>query len=179
MVENLKLNLNKFFKSISLKKRYLQSLRKKTIALNKLKQKNYKLVNSKLLQNKHLNSLNDNIIMYIIDVTFSRSNTFLHIMDASGKLKFYCSAGHLEYKGKSKKDHFDVFKSMYHIIVTKLKFLKNKPVALHLKNVGFRRFWIIKKLKKKIFIKIIRVFNCFPFNGCRKKKIRRTKFKKK
>jgi ribosomal protein S11 len=178
VVDNLEFNLNEFLKNISIRKRYIQSLKKKTTALNNIKQKSYKLVNSTLIQNRQDYSLNDNIIMYIIDITFSRSNTFLHVMDASGKLKYYCSAGQLDYKGKNKKDHFEVFKSIYRILITKLEFLKNKPVALHLKNVGFKHFWILKKLKKKFFIKITRFFNLFPFNGCRKKKIRRKKIKK-
>ena len=37
----------------------------------------------------------------------------------------------------------------------------------------------MKKLKKKFFIKVVRSFNLYPHNGCRKKKVRRKKFKKK
>ena len=35
------------------------------------------------------------------------------------------------------------------------------------------------ELKSKFFIKTIKVFNLFPFNGCRNKKIRRKKMKTK
>ena len=172
-------NLNKFFNSISIKKRYFQNFKKKLFLLNSVKQKNYKFVNLMMLQNSFkIRLVEDNIIMYIIDLTFSQSNTFLHVMDAAGNLKFYCSAGHLNYKGKAKKGRFNVFKSIYLILITKLRFLTGKPVALHLKNVGFNRFWIIKKLKKKFFIKNVKIFNFFPFNGCRKKKVRRKKIKK-
>lgn len=176
MINNINFNLNKFLKNILIKKQYLKNLKKKMLTLNYLKQKNYKLLDSFVFKNKYSNpTISDNVVMYIIDITFSRSNTFLHVMDASGNLKFYCSAGHLDYKGKNKRVRFNVFKSIYFILITKLRFLKGKPIALHLKNVGFKRFWIVKKLKKKFFIKTIKIFNFFPFNGCRKKKVRRKK----
>lgn len=173
---------NQFFKTLHIKKQYLQNLKKQSLGLNEVKQENYKFVNKVLSQKleQQNNTLIDNVILYIIDITFSRSNTFLHVTDSSGNLKFFCSAGHLQHKGKrNKKSRFSVFKSIYHILLTKLKFLKGKPIALHLKNVGLKRFWIIKKLKIYFFIKIVKVFNLFPFNGCRKKKVKRKKFKKK
>lgn len=179
VLENSSINLNKFLKILYVKKQYLQKLKKKLDVLTELKQKNYKYV-SKLNQNNNISNDLDNVIMYIIDITFSRSNTFLHVMDSSGKLKFFCSAGHLQHKGKkNKKSRFSVFKSIYQLLITKLKFLRGKPIALHLKNVGFKRFWIIKRLKTHFFIKLVKNFNLFPFNGCRKKKVRRKKIKRK
>jgi ribosomal protein S11 len=178
MTTNFSINLDKFFKNIFIKKQYLQKLKKQALLINTIKQHNYKLVNQKLFKTKSIHSINDSI-MYIIDLMVSKSNTFLHVMDSTGKLKFFCSAGHLQYKGKNKKFRFTVLKSIYRILITKLHFLRNKPIALHLKNVGFNRFLIIKKLKKKFFIKTVKIFNLFPFNGCRKKKIRRTKIKRK
>jgi ribosomal protein S11 len=176
---NSNFNLNQFLKILSVKKQYLQKLKKKLFVLNQLKQKNYKFI-STLNQNNNISYTFDNVILYVIDITFSRSNTFLNVMDSSGNLKFFCSAGHLQYKGKRhKKSRFSVFKSIYHVLLTKLKFLRGKPIALHLKNVGLKRFWIIKRLKTHFFIKVVKVFNLFPFNGCRKKKVRRKKIKKK
>lgn len=170
--------LNQLLKILYLKKQYLQKLKNQLFVLNELKKKNYKMINNNL-QCEHPFTTLDHVVMYIIDITFSRSNTFLNVMDASGKLKFFCSAGHLNFKGKrNKKSRFLVFKSICHILLTKLKFLKGKPIALHLKNVGFKRFQIIKKLKAHFFIKLVKIFNLFPFNGCRKKKVKRKKMKK-
>ena len=181
---NVNINVNKFLNNVSMKKQYIKKLQNQSSFLNNIKQKNYKSLTSSLLSSKpndiainHNNT--DNVVLYIIDLTFSRSNTFLHVMDSLGQLKFSCSAGHLQYQGKNKKFRFTVFKSIYHILITKLKFLKGKPIALHLKNVGFNRSWIIKKLKTKFFIKTVKSFNIFPHNGCRKRKVRRKKFKKK
>ena len=112
-------------------------------------------------------------------ISFSRSNTLLHVMNSSGILKFFCSAGNLSYKGNSKKARALVLKSMINLLVRKLKFLRYKPIALHLKNVRFMRFWIVKRFKKKFTIRIVKNFNSYPYNGCRKRKVRRKKFIKK
>jgi ribosomal protein S11 len=171
---NFNINLNTFLKNISIKKQYIKSLKKQFLVVSSVKQKNFKLLNTQIFKNN--SHLDNSLVMYIIDITFSRSNTFLNVTDSSGNLKFFSSSGHFSLKGKNKKFRFNVFKHIYRTLLTKLKFLKNKPIALHLKNVGSNKFWIIKKLKTKFFIKIIKIFNIFPFNGCRKKKVRRKKF---
>ena len=139
--------------------------------------KNYKFLNTAIAKKKNSFNKYDPLIMYIIDFSFSRSNTFLHVLDFAGNLKFFCSAGSFNYSGKSKRARWIVFKNFSRSLL-KLKFLKNRPVALHFKNVGSNKFWIINKLKKKLFIKVIRNFNLYPHNGCRKRKIRRKKIKK-
>lgn len=172
-------DLNKFFTNIKLKKQYIKKLKTKVSLLNKIKEKNYKILNPLMFKRSQDLVKEDSLIVYIIDISFSRTNTLLHIMDFSGNLKFFCSAGLFNYKGKGKKARFIVFKEFYRVLVTKIKFLKNKPIALHLKNVGSNKFRIIKKLKKKFFIRIVRSFDLYPHNGCRRKKVRRKKFKKK
>ena len=176
---NSNFNLNEFLKKIVLKKQYLKKLKNKTCSLENIKEQNYKSLNSNLFFKKKSFIEYDSLVFYIIDISFSRSNTLLHVMDSSGRLKFFCSAGDLFYTGKSKKSRVSVLKAMIRVLIRKLKFLQNKPIALHLKNVRFRKFWIVKKLKKKFFIKVVRSFNLYPHNGCRKRKVRRKKLKKK
>ena len=175
---NNNFNLNKFLRKIVLKKQFIKKLKNKTCLLNNIKEQNYKNLNSSLFFKNESFIKHDSLVVYIIDISFSRSNTLLHVMDSSGILKFFCSAGDLSFTGKSKKTRVSVLKAMIRILVRKLKFLQNKPIALHLKNVGFRKFWIVKRLKKKFFIKVVRSFNLYPHNGCRKRKVRRKKFKK-
>lgn len=176
---DVNINLNKFLKDFSLKKQYLKKVNEHVKSLSHFKQKGYRSLNKYVWSTPSNESINEHVVVYIIDITFSRSNTFLHVMDSKGQLKFFASAGHFKYKGKNKKFRLNVLKSVYKVLLTKLKYLKNKPIALHLKNVGFNKFWIIKKLKSKFYIKTIKVFNLFPFNGCRNKKIRRKKMKTK
>lgn len=171
-MENYK--LNNFFYNIKLKKQYINKLRSEIINLNLTKNKEdiYPSIKKPILKKDYL-------IKYIIDITFSRTNTLLHVMDFSGNLKFYSSAGKVQYTGKRKKARRLVIRDLYKIIVSKLYYLNNQPIALHLKNVGPARGWIIKLLKKKFFIKLVKVFNTYPYNGCRKKKLRRKKFRTK
>ena len=175
---NISFNINKFLRDIQLKKKYIKNLKNNVSLLSNIQEQNYKLLNNKIIFNSNFPSNQDNLIMYIIDISFSRSNTLLHISDSVGNLKFFRSAGSFSYAGKSKRSRWIIFKEFYRYLL-KLKFLKNKPVALHFKNVGSQKFWIIKKLKKILFIKTVSSFTLYPYNGCRKKKVRRKKFKKK
>lgn len=183
-MENIKtqnsLNLNKFFSDIKLKKQYIKKLKSKCDLLNNFK-KNYKNLSLSVFSKScSKNSVKESfLVTYVIDITFSRTNTLLHLMDFSGNLKFFCSAGLLKYKGKSKKKaRYLIFRDMFRILNSKLKFLKSQPLALHLKNVGSAKFWIVKKfLKKKLFVKIVKSYDLYPHNGCRKKKVRRKKIR--
>ena len=171
------IKLNKFLKDINLKKQYLKKLENKTTLLNKFKETNFKTVNSKLFKNLKTTKKSTNLINYIINVAFTKKNTLLHITDCSGNLKFFYSAGSFQYKGKSKIFRGTVLKKFYRVLVSRLKFLQKKIVAVHFKNVNFNMFWFLKKLKKKMGIKIVKNFYLYAYNGCRQKKIRRKKIK--
>ena len=113
-------------------------------------------------------------VVYSICFSFSSVNTFLYVMDALGNLKFRYSAGMIEFKGKLKKSRFQVLNSFFKILQKlKMGFLKNKPLSLHLNNVGSFRYFIIRNLKKKFFIRLIKNYQTHSYNGCRKKKKRR------
>ena len=180
MLKCYNFNLNKFFKKISVKKQYMKRLANKALLLTDVQEQSYKTVNYGLfLKNRYLIKINNSLVRYIINISFARSNTALHITDFSGALKFSCSAGNLSFTGKKKRAKNPLLKAIVRILKQKLNILKKKPVALHLKNVGSKRFWITRRLKKKLFIKVVRFFNAHPHNGCRKRKARRKKFKKK
>ena len=157
----IKLNLKKFFKKVVLKKKYIKLL--ENFSIYKLKTTNF--------------YSNNNMINYVIQVNFLKSNTLIQITNFDGNLKFQYSAGNVYYKGKTKKMRILILNVLIKKIIQKFQFLKHKHIALHLKNVKFLKFWILKKLKKKVFIKIIKNFNNFCYNGCRNKKIR-TKIKR-
>lgn len=111
------------------------------------------------------------VILYSVCFCFSAINTFLHVTDAIGRLKFSSSAGLVGFKGKSKKIRFQILKLFIkELSKLKLKFLKNNPISLHLNNVYFHRRFIIRKLKKFFFIKVIKNYQPYSYNGCRRKK---------
>lgn len=58
-----------------------------------------------------------------------------------------------------------------------MRFLSNNPLGLHLQKVTLSNFWILKKFKTNFLIQIVKHFNLFCYNGCRKRKIRRKKIK--
>jgi ribosomal protein S11 len=168
---NLNVKIDTFLKSIKIKKKYLDKLKNKILILNNNVDTTKTLSNSSLASHKSCYR-----IKYIISITFSKTNTLLHVMDFSGKLKLFYSAGFFSYKGKKKRVRFLVFKELFKILLSKGKFLKNQPVALHLKNT--RKFKIVKLLKRKLFLVSVKIFTSYPHNGCRKKKLKRKKFKK-
>ena len=170
------LNLNQFLAFIHLKKQHLKNIKPVATFV--------KTIDSKKIDS--LSSLNPTIltkeaelVAYIVDIKFSRSNTLLHVMDFTGKLKAFYSAGSVGYSGKNKKSRYAVFRDLHRILTSNLLFLKGKPISLHLTNARTSRFWIIKKMKKRFFVVSTKVFNSYPHNGCRKRKVRRKKFKKK
>ena len=126
--------LNKFFKKIRFKKQYIQKLKNKISFLNNTKKQNYKKLNNGLYSKK------DNfIIAFIIEILFSKTNTLVYVINSVGKLKFFCSAGNLLFKGKGKKARTSILINIIYILIKKLKFLKDRPIMLRLKNVGFRK----------------------------------------
>jgi len=172
MVQNSKNNchmFNKILKQVIFKKKYVKKLKNKIKTLKNISKQNYKKFNAKLYLKKDTTFL----ITYVIEICFSKSNTLLQITNSLGVLKFFCSAGYLLFKGKSKKARIPVLKKIIGFLLKKLKFLENRPTALHLKNVRFRKAWIIKKLEKKIFLKTVTGFNLYSYNGCRRRKNRR------
>ena len=120
----------------------------------------------------------DFVISYVITITFLKANTMIHVSDAVGNVKWFCSSGSVNVTGKRKKQRRSVILKLILLLFKKADFLTNKPIALHLNNVSSYQTFIVKKLKKEIFIKIVKSFNQIPYNGCRQKKIRRKKYSK-
>ena len=172
----IQFNLNRFFKEIQLKKQYLKKMQNNVHLLKELKETSHKKIGS-WSSSKLTHSSSTPFVMYIIEISFSKKNTLFHIMDYSGTLKFFYSAGSFQQSGKGKIARSTVLRKFYRLLNTKLKFVKKVPIAVHFRNTNSNLFWFLKKLKKKFFITVVKHFNQYPYNGCRKKKIRRKKFK--
>lgn len=167
------------FHNISLKKKsaYLKKVTKYILKLKTTlnEKQNYQklkfLVDIPSLNHKSVQKKKSFIVLYSICFSFSPVNTFLYVADALGNLKFRYSAGLLDFKGKIKKSRFQVLKMFFkELRKIKVSLLKNKPIALSLENVGSYRYLIIRRLKKKFFIRIVHNRQTHPYNGCRKKK---------
>ena len=102
-----------------------------------------------------------------------------NVSDIKGNVKLFYTSGSVNLTGKQKRRRVIAVLRLFKLLYKHAYFLYGKPIALHLNNVNRHKFLIIRKLKQKFFIKLIREFNQIPYNGCRKPKIRRKKYKKK
>ena len=165
---------NAFLSNLSLEKKNIYS-KKIMDSISKLKnslsekQKHKKL---SFLPEKHTDTKKSgSVLVYTIYFSFSTVNTFLYITDALGNLKFRYSAGLVDFKGKQKKSRIQVLNRFFRELrKLKISTLKNKPIALHLSNVGFYKYLIVKNLKKDFYIRFIKSYQTYSYNGCRKKK---------
>lgn len=169
-------SFNKFFTLLHFKKQYLNRIKIKARLLNKLKKTNYKKVGLRSF-NTSINSYNAPFVTYILEISFLKKNTLFHLSDYSGNIKFFYSAGSVKLTGKGKTWRAPILRRFYKLLISKLKFVRKVPLAIHLKNVNSNLYWFIKKLKKKFLITIIYDLKKYPYNGCRNKKVRRKKFK--
>jgi ribosomal protein S11 len=160
---------------------YVKNLLNQVTYLKKLKANDFKNLGTKkfgISNNREIN-LQDFMIMYVINVSFLKANTAIHVSDVQGNLKLFYSAGSVDLTGKQKKKRRIAVSKLISLLLKKASFLSRKPIALHLNNVNFYKKLIVRKLKRNLYIKIIKIFNQTSYNGCRKRKLRRKKYTKK
>nr|YP_010134156.1 ribosomal protein S11 [Navicula veneta]QWM93646.1 ribosomal protein S11 [Navicula veneta] len=177
MKNNINRKENILLSNFSLKKKslYFKKTNNSIVKLKNLlnEKQNHKKFNSLITTSKSFYNSKKlgSVVIFTINFSFSPVNTFLYITDALGNLKFRYSAGLVEFKGKQKKNRFQVLNRFFRELKKlKITVLKNKPIALHLKNVGSYKYLIIKNIKKKFFVRLVKSYQTYPFNGCRKKK---------
>ena len=159
---------------------YVKNLLNRIHRLKKLKENNYKTLSvQKSSYNKAVNDNQDLIVTYIIGISFLKANTTIHVSDTKGNIKLFYSAGSVGLAGKQKKKRRIAISKLISLLLKKATFLGKKPLALHLNNVNFYNSLIVNKLSESLYIKVIKSFNTAPYNGCRKKKLRRKKYVKK
>ena len=173
---NQSLDIHKFLKYINVKKQYFKQLNNKIYLIENIKKKDYKILNSDLFFPKPIYK-EKILVKYVLDISFLKTNTFMHLTDCSGRIKFFYSTGLLNYTGKQKLSRVLILRKFYKVLVSHLKFFKNQPVAIHLKNTEFKIFWFLRKLKKKMYIVVVKHFNLNSYNGCRRRKVKRKKIK--
>lgn len=162
----------KLFEFVKLKRIYISRLKKTVSYLKFLKEETHQKSHLLLTNSLSKKQKSSFLVLYTILFHFSPSNSILQISKSNGASKIFCTAGLFNLKGKRK-----ILKKLILIkffkFLSKLHFLKSKPVALHLKNIKFKKHFILKKLKSNFFVKTIKTFNSKPYNGCRRKKEKR------
>jgi len=144
---------------------YVENLLNKIDHLKKLREDNYKTLSvKKTTYQKNIENDTNLIVMYIISISFLKANTTIHVSDVKGNIKLFYSAGSVGLGGKQKKKRLIAVSKLISLMLKKAIFLGKKPVALHLNNVNFYNSLIVNKLKKSLYIKVIKSFNQTPYN---------------
>jgi len=159
---------------------YVENLLGQAANLKKLKENNSNKLSAKKftgIESRETN-LQDFVVAYIISISFLKANTTIHVSDTKGNLKLFYSAGSVELSGKQKRKRRIAISKLISLVLKKANFLGQKPIALHLNNVNFYKNLITRKLKRNLYIKVVKILNQTPYNGCRKKKLRRKKYTK-
>ena len=111
------------------------------------------------------------LISYVININLSLTNTLVNVNDIKGNPKFFYSAGMFNLQKTQKVRQPKAIITILKALLVKIKLFRTKPVALHYNNLFFNhQSYIFKKLKQKIFIKLVTSYNYHPHNGCRLKK---------
>jgi ribosomal protein S11 len=161
------------------KKVYVYQLKKITKVLKKFKNVK-KGVDSNKTFKLQRNKINQSLVMYVINVVLSPTNTYVNVVDLKGNVLISISAGSLNLTKFQKKTQPMALLSVFKVLFLKAKFLVNKPVALHFKNVKrFHESFFINALKTKLYIKSFQSYNLVPHNGCRPKKLKKIKVRTK
>ena len=114
---------------------------------------------------------NKKLISYVININISPTNTLININNIKGAPKFFYSAGMFNLQKKQKIRQPKAMIVILRALLLKSKIFKTKPVAIHFNNLFFNyQSYIFKKLKRKIFIKLIVNYIFGSHNGCRLKK---------
>lgn len=157
---------------------HIKILKEQVNYLKKIKENNYRDVFHKESLN-NTNSTNQSlIIVYIITISFLKANTTVSLSDAYGVVKLSYSAGDIGLSGKQKRKRRIAISKLFTLIFQKVDSLKRKPIAIHMNNVGSHKNFILTKLKKVFYVRVIKNFTLLPYNGCRKRKLRRKKYTK-
>lgn len=121
---------------------------------------------------------NKKLISYVININVSLTNTLININNIKGSPKFFYSAGMFNLQKKQKIRQPKAIILILRALLSKSKIFKTKPVAIHFNNL-FSNYQssIFKKLKRKIFIKLIVSYIFNSHNGCRLKKKKRIKIR--
>lgn len=193
----LKIANKSFFSSSLITQQHIKCLDNKKKLLSFLKKKTFsfylcwlmlsvliKADNIKLKTNYYffylLNSFFNvqKLVSYVVNINLSSTNTLINVNNVKGNPKFFYSAGMFNLQKTQKIKQPKAIITILRAVLVKSKIFKTKPVALHFNNLfPNHQSYIFKRLKRKMFIKLITSYNYQPHNGCRLKKKKRIKIR--
>ena len=119
---------------------------------------------------------NQKLISYILSISLSSTNTLINVNGIKGNPKFFYSAGMFNLQKKQKTRQPKAIITILRALLVKSKIFKTKPAAIHFNNVFFNhQSYVFKKLKQKVFTKLVKTYAYRSHNGCRLRKKKRIK----
>lgn len=163
---NKKTYFDNFFLKIKLKVIALKNIKKYEFFFNVI---NYKFALIKLVHEKNIN-----LIYYIIVILSTKSNIFFHVINCFG-LELFSFSTSLLNSNKQKLKQTQYLQKFLEFLLLKMKFLTNKPLAIHFFNVDLSFDFLIQQFYLKLILLSVKIFVNICYNGCRKKKFKRKK----
>jgi ribosomal protein S11 len=121
---------------------------------------------------------NQKLLSYVINISLSATNTVINVSSIKGNPKFFYSAGMFNLQKRQKTRQPKAIITILRALLLKSKILKTKPVAVQFNNIfSNHQSYIFKKLKRKVFAKLVTSYLYGPHNGCRLKKKKRIKIR--
>ena len=121
---------------------------------------------------------NQKLISYIISINLSSTNSVINVNNTKGNPKFFYSAGMYNLQKSQKTKQPKAIITILRALLVKSKIFKTKPVSVHFNNLFFNhQSYILKKLKKKVFTKLVKSYIYSSHNGCRLRKKKRIKIR--
>ncbi len=121
---------------------------------------------------------NQKLLSYVMNISLSPTNTVISLSSIKGNPKFFYSAGMFNLQKRQKTRQPKAIITILRALLLKSKFLKTKPAAIHFNNLfSNHQSYIFKKLKQKVFAKLVTSYLYGPHNGCWLKKKKRIKIR--
>ena len=118
------------------------------------------------------------LISYVININTLATNTLINVNSIKGKPRLFYSAGMFKLQKRQKIRQPKAVITILRALLLKFKTFKTKPVAVHFNNLFFNhQSYVLKKLKQKIFAKLVISYIYQPHNGCRLRKKKRIKIR--
>ena len=121
---------------------------------------------------------NQKLIRYILSINLSITNTIINFNNIKGQPRFFYSAGMFQLQKKQKIRQPKAVVIILQTLLLKAKIFKTKPAAIHFNDLYIiYQSYLLKKLKQKIFVKLVVSHSYQSHNGCRLKKKKRLKIR--
>jgi len=182
-IKNYKLRKKKDLFNVFYYEILINKIEKQVLDLIKIKEEGFNDESKQVFINNNLkdNYKSEGLVTLILGVSVYKTNIIVYLTDVKGKVRYYNTSGILGITKKQKRKTISVILKLLKVLVAENNYLnKDIEIALHFKNLNKRTCFVITTFLTKNLtnMKVIKISNNQPHNGCRPKKIKRKKRRK-